>query len=260
MYLPLVDRLEHLLFWGQTVGVTGDGPYEARAIEKIITLEGGLVGDKDVWQPNQLLVIGREHFDRDYLRESVRILYSENKTPCEYISQEDFWSAWLYRDHTLHKPHFKGDRRIHDHPGLKFLSSIGFPWPPLDNRGSLGDGTGGLSGRLNDISDLRRYCGYRVASGITQEERRQKLSRAVKPPPFGLGLRSVANTIAGHIRRFGRKDQPPVEAISKWKADLDWLQRTYYEGQIYSFVWPDLDLPNTLHQLVEERSPEIEST
>ncbi len=259
MHPPLVDRLEHLLFWGQTVGVTGDGPYEAHAIEKIITLEGGLVGDKDVWQSNQLLVIGRENFDRDYLKRSVQILYLKNKTPCEYISQEDFWKAWLYRDHTLHRPCFRGDRRIYDHPGLKFLSSVGFKWPPIENEGSTGDGTGGLSDRLNFTSDLRRYCGYRVISGITQEERRQKLSRAVKSPPFGLGLRSVVGHIAFLININGRKDYPPVEAISKWKADLDWLQRTYYEGHVYSFVWPDLDLSDTLRNLIEERSSEIET-
>lgn len=205
MHPPLVDRLKHLLFWGQTVGITGDGPYEARAIEKIITLEGGLVGDRDVWQSNQLLVIGREDFDQDYLKRSVQLLYLQNKTPCEYISQEDFWSAWLHRDHALYKPYFRGDRRVHDHPGLKFLSSVGFKWPPIEDGGSAGGGTGGLSDRLNDVSDLRRYCGYSVERGVTQDERRQKLSRAVKPPPFGLGLRSVADTIAGHIRRFGRK-------------------------------------------------------
>ncbi len=86
------------------------------------------------------------------------------------------------------------------------------------------------------------------------------MSRAVKPPPFGLGLRSVASHIAFLATINGRKDYPPAEAIMKWKSDLDWLKRTYCEGQIYSFVWPDLDLPATLGWLVEERSPETETT
>jgi hypothetical protein len=144
MHPPLVDSLEHLLFWRQTVGVTGDGPYEARAIEKIITLEGGLVGDKDAWQPNQLLVIGRKNFDRNYLKESVQILHLYNETPCEYISQEDFWTAWLHRDRALHRPYFRGDRRIYEHLGLRFLSTIGFSWPVVEDGSLVGSGTGGL--------------------------------------------------------------------------------------------------------------------
>jgi hypothetical protein len=128
MYLPLVDKLEHLLFLGQTVGVTGDGPYEARALAKIVTLEGGLVGDENTWQRYQLVIIGRENFDRKYLRESIRMRL-KHEIPCEYISQEDFWKAWLDRQHYL--PYVKGDHRIEEHPGLKFLSSIGFKWPIL---------------------------------------------------------------------------------------------------------------------------------
>lgn len=227
MHPPLVDRLEHLLFWKQTVGVTGDGPYEADAIKKIVTLEGGLVGDKDVWQPNQLLVIGRESFDHDYLKMSVQRLYSKNKTPCEYISQEDFWRAWLYRDHTLHKPYFRCDHRILDHPGLRFLSSLGFRWPVIEDGNPAGDGTGGLSDELNATSDLRRYCGYR--SGTLQEERRQKLSRAIKSAPFGLGLRAVANHIAFLANINGLKDHPPVEATSTWRALIGSNARTTKE-------------------------------
>ena len=90
MYPPLIDQLDNLLFWRQTVGVTGDGPYDSNAIRRIITLEGGLVGDEDIWHPNQLVVIGRENFDEGYLRESVKLLYVQEKRPCEYISQEDF--------------------------------------------------------------------------------------------------------------------------------------------------------------------------
>jgi len=238
VYPPLVDRLEHLLFWRQTVGVTGDGPYEARAIEKIVTLEGGMVGDKDVWQPNQLMIVGRENFDHSYLESSVRLLYLQNRIPCEYISQEDFWSAWLNRDSALHKPYRSGDRRIHGHPGLRFLSEIGFVWPSVEDQRYSGDGTGGLADRLNPMNDLRRMYGYGADKGTKPEERRQKLSRAVKPRPFGLGLKHVAHHIAGQVNIHGRKGRPPTEAISNWKSDLDWLYRTYYEGQVDSFTWP----------------------
>lgn len=253
MHLPLVDRLEHLLFWRQTVGVTGDGPYEARAIEKIVTLEGGVVGGRDIWQPSQLVVIGREGFDPEYLQSSVSILKTEKKTPCEYISQEDFWDAWLYRSDSRYKPYIRGDSRIKNHLGLAYLTSIGFAWPTTGATGSAGHGTNSLSERLNDIHDIRRSFGYEAGNGTVAEERRQKLFRAIKPPPFGLGLRSVVDHITGLIRMNGLKAQPPTIAISNWQGDLEWLRKEHYEGSVASFVWPNIDMPDTLREAIAER-------
>jgi hypothetical protein len=109
----------------------------------------------------------------------------------------------------------------------------------------------GLSERLNDYHDLRKSYGYSVGGGIAQDERRSKLERAIKPPPFGLGLQAVAFHINGLININARKEDPPINAIAKWKADLDWLHREYYEGSVYSFVWPNPDLSNALRSLIE---------
>lgn len=253
MRLPLVDRLEQLLFWRQTVGVTGDGPYEAVAIEKIITLEGGLVGGREAWQPYQLMVVGRENFDREYLKESIKKLYLQNGTPCEYVSQEDFWQAWLYRESMVHRPYFRGDPRITDHPGLRMLATLGFRWPVPQEAPAAGEGTGGLSDRLRAMSDLRRTFGYGVGKNTTLEDRRRNLRRAIKPPPFGLGLRVVAEHIAGLISLQGSRHDPPLEAIEKWRADLKWLEENHYEVELESFVWPGLDLPESVLRRTEER-------
>ena len=168
--------------------------------------------------------------------------------------------AWLHRDSVIHRPYFKGDPRIYDHAGLRFLSTLGFRWPRIDGGGSSGDGTGGLADRLSALSDLRRYSGYSVNSSVTLNDRRQKLDRAVKPPPFGLGLKQVADHIVFLINVNGRKGRPPLEAMSRWKADLDWLKRTHYEDQIHSFVWPHLELSDTVRENVEERMSGMEAS
>ncbi len=230
MKLPL----DALLFWGRTAGVTGSGPYDEMAIEKIVTLEGGIVGDGDVWQTNQMVIVGREAFDEDYLLKSVEFGMEQGFT-CRYLSQEDFWDYWLGAEETTY---YEGDLRIAGHEGLSFLSSIGFAWPSVEVAQGSG-GTGGLADRLNASHVLKSRFGYSARRGISTRERRQRLSRAVKGPG-ALGLRTVAFHIAGLISiNSSRHDVQRLDAIGRWESDLDWLRRSYYEGKAYSFVWPE---------------------
>jgi hypothetical protein len=41
--------LNALLFWGETVGVTGIDLYDEMDIGNIVTLEGAIAGDMDIW-------------------------------------------------------------------------------------------------------------------------------------------------------------------------------------------------------------------
>ncbi len=226
--------LDALLFWGKTVGVTGSGPYEETAIEKIVSLEGGIVGDADVWQTNQMVVVGREGFDEDYLVRSVEF-GMEQGFVCRYLSQEDFWAYWLGAEETTY---YEGDPRIGEHEGLSFLASIGFAWPSAEVAHGLG-GTGGLADRLNETHLLKSRFGYSVRQGVSVRERRQRLTRAVQGPG-ALGLQTVASHIAGLIgMNSSRYDDRMLGAIERWEADLDWLRASYYEGKAYSFVWPE---------------------
>ncbi|MER2192167.1 MAG: hypothetical protein ABS951_14495 [Solibacillus sp.] len=56
-----------------------------------------------------------------------------------------------------------------------------------------------------------------------------------------LGLKKVADTLAGHIRRNKAKTNGEIiyaKAISKWQHDLDKLKKTYYRK---NFTWPKSD-------------------
>jgi len=226
--------IETSLFWGKTVGVTGRDPYDELALKKIVSLEGGLVGDADIWQTNQLIIVGREAFDKNYLRRSIEFGLEQGFV-CRYLSQEDFWHFWLGGEETTY---YAGDPRIARHAGLSFIASVGFRWPSIEAVQGVG-GTGRLSERMNEEHLLKSRFGYSVALGTTVEERRRKLDRAVTGPG-ALGLENVVKHIAGLVNRNRlRHDNRMLDAIEKWEADLDWLYRTYYDGHAYSFVWPE---------------------
>jgi hypothetical protein len=212
--------LDSLLFWGKTVGVTGSGPYDEFAIEKIVTLEGGIVGDYDIWQTNQMIIVGREAFDEDYLVESVNFGLKHGFT-CRYLSQEDFWEYWLEGEETAY---YAGDPRIAAHEGLSFLASIGFKWPSIEMVQGHG-GTGTLADRLNPAHQLKSRFGYSVQKGVPVKERRKRLSRAVKGPG-ALGLQAVASHLAFLITlNLRRYDDRMLDPIERWESDLDWLYR-----------------------------------
>lgn len=230
MHLPL-DRL---LFWNETVSVTGGSPYEEHAISKIVRLEGGIIGDKDIWQTHQIVVVGRKAFDEDYLIES-REFGIEHGFTCRYLSQEDFWQFWLSGEETTY---YADDPKISEHEGLSFLASIGFKWPSIEAAECFG-GTGSLAGRLRDQHELKRIFGYSVRQDVAVEERRQSLKRAIRRPPSGLGLRAVAEHIAGMASlNSSRYDDRMQEAIDRWKSDLEWLRQKYYVDRYHSFLWP----------------------
>lgn len=227
---------DDLLFWGKTVGVTGSGPYDEMAIERIVTLEGAVVGDSDIWQTNQMVIVGREAFDEGYLMKSVEFGLEEGFT-CRYLSQEDFWDYWLGGEETAY---YAGDPRIASHEGLSFIASIGFKWPSIEVVQGYG-GTGSVADRLNPAHQLKSRFGYGVQRGVSAKERRQRLGRAVSGPG-ALGLQTVAKHLAFLINfNLRRYDDRMLDAIERWESDLDWLYESYYEGKAYSFVWPETD-------------------
>ncbi len=151
---------DDLLFWGKTVGVTGSGPYDEMAIERIATLEGAVVGDSDIWQTNQMVIVGREAFDEDYLMKSVEFGLDEGFT-CRYLSQEDFWDYWLGGEETAY---YAGDPRIASHEGLSFIASIGFKWPSIEVVQGYG-GTGSVADRLNPRPPAKEPVRVRRTTG-----------------------------------------------------------------------------------------------
>jgi len=219
------------VFTDQTITITGNTPYEEWALERIALLEGGTISNSYDWDEEQLIVIGREDFDRNYLIASVEFGL-ENEFTCQYLSQEDFWHFWLYGEF---EPYFKGDQRIASHEGLSFLASIGFKWPSISEIGLGGEGSRDFGERRLE-HELRSIFGYSVRKGIPERNRRASLKEAVTGSN-NLGLRIVATHIAGRIQE-NRRNKIMEGAIERWKSDLEWLRKTYYEKSKYSFRWP----------------------
>jgi hypothetical protein len=209
------------------IGVTGNTPHAEQDLKKGILLNGGYIGDKEIWQRDQILVIGREDFDKDYLRASVGtgLLYGFT---CRYMRQEDF--VYYASTGTLPK-YYRDDPRIRDHAGLRFLTSIGFKWPSTDATVGIG-GTSDTD--YNTESELTKY-GYNVKQGTPEQVRRAALARAVA----GMGLYGVVDWIAKLVRWRKAKLSDNSGPIGRWEADLQWLHDKYYKGSKHSFIWPE---------------------
>lgn len=77
------------------VGVTGTGPIPEDEMKVIIRTHGWIVGSKDIWQEDQVIVIGRESFDKNYLKLSLELSRDAPHglgldIQCQYVRQEDF--------------------------------------------------------------------------------------------------------------------------------------------------------------------------
>jgi len=216
---------------GQIVGVTGSGPFEVADVRDVVTFADGYIGSKDVWQQDQMMVVGEEDFDEEYLRKSIEIGL-KYEFACEYLSQQAFLDLLLNGIKTVY---YKGDPRIQAHKGLDFLASIGFEWPSTD--ATPGNGSSDLDTGWKETSVLAAKYGYSVRKEVSIRERQEALKRAVSRG--GLGLQGVVEHIAFLVRiNKARRGRDMDEAIERWEYDLNWLHKTYYEKSLHSFVWP----------------------
>lgn len=222
------------LFAGRVVGVTGSGPYEEKLIAALVWWQMGIVGDRDIWQSNQLIVIGRRAFDQDYLRCAAQHVVSKKFTFYP-LSQEDFV---VFFDRGIYPNYQRNDERVLKHEGLRFLASIGFRWPSIVAPSHP-------TNRYYDYRYLGDHplsvtYGYNVKRDTSVEERRAALRRAIKPRPIGLGLQEVVEHIAWLVRDRKRCWRPEIAgAIARWEEDLAWLKRNYYDGTEPGFIWPE---------------------
>ncbi len=220
------------------IGVTGYEPYDNLAIQRIIELEGGVVkgdnGYNHIWEEQQVIVIGTNDFDKEYLQRSIEAGIELNFR-CQYMTQEDFWFWWLDEEEPV--PYLKSDSRIDEHEGLKFLASVGFEFPTVKE--SLENESENLYdfGERRLEHELKSVFGYNVQKKTLVNERRKALKKAVCEKT-GLGLREVAFHIFGRIGENGR-NKKMENAIKNWKSDLDWLRENHYDNTIHSFRFPE---------------------
>lgn len=227
-------------FEGRIVGITGFSPkfpnYD-EMVRRIIELEGGIlsgdVQNTEEWEIGQIIIVGEEDFNREYLIQSIEIGIEHNFT-CQYFSLEDFWD--FYTDSYLYEPYFEGDPRIENHAGLSFLASLYFEYPSADIFG-FGNKSFDKEKDWNVESILKSNFGYSVRKGISEHNRRIALDEAVNSPKI-ISLQEIAEHIVFLINtRKGNENMS--YAVNHWKEDLDWLREEFYDKSIHSFKFPN---------------------
>ena len=228
-------------FEDRIIGLTGYSSKKIvldEAVARIIQLEGGKVvgdwGTYDCWEVEQIVVVGDEDFNKEYLIESVEIGIKHNFN-CRYFSLEDFWDYWI--DEELFEPYFEGDPRIDEHKGLAFLASLGFDYPTVDIF-SFGNKSQKRAVQWNEESILMEQFGYSVRAGVSEKKRRRALAKAVESPEI-ISLQEIAKHIVLLINTR-KANENMLPAVRRWKSDLDWLKANFYDDSVHSFVFPSL--------------------
>lgn len=223
-------------FLGQYVSTTGEGPLQERHIESIVVPQQGTFVDRNSWYKQQIVVIGRENFDKGYLNRAINITRA-NDLKFTFISQEALINYFATGELTKYHP---DDPRIAEHPGLSYLASIGFKWP--STYAVPGIGSGSSQQHDFDTHPLSSICGYNVQKSTLLAKRRQALRLAISATDSKLGLRNTAYHIAGLVKwRKSQRNDKYWGAIERWEADLEWLRLNFYVNAHHSFIWPSTE-------------------
>jgi hypothetical protein len=226
---------------GEIIGVTPRSlhyqsiyhpPHQPIPLTELIVQQGGLLGDHDIWQKQQIIVIGEHNFDGDYLRHSITIGQRYGFT-CNYIAETDF--AHYFQFGAL-PDYSQAPKRIKEHAGLAYLSAIGFTWPTIDPVAATFQANTEFD--LADEHPLFSIYRYNVQKQTPLHTRRLALRTAIREEE--LGLRNVAYHLAFLIRT-NRRRPSRQRAIDLWLTDLNWLRTAFYDGTIHTFIWPTHD-------------------
>ena len=182
----------------EVIGTTGDGPFNYEDLDTLIHKLGGIVDDPEIpWGKQTFIVVGRHDFNEEYLQQAV--YYSPNTN---FITQEEFLNLLLFGV----EPDLSSRYRPLVHPGLKFAAEVPepepepeFTWPNVDTTPVE------ISGEEPDVSGwqdehpLKSKFHYTVDAreNLSAAERQRRLEKAIKEPPQGLGLKTVAQHVAG---------------------------------------------------------------
>lgn len=235
-------------FEGTIVGITG---YSSKVVDndsmarKIIELEGGIIsgdnGNNEEWEIEQMIFIGDEDFDKNYLIQSVEVGIANNFT-CRYYSVDDFWDVYcdisskVGTQEPNHEPYHEGDPRIEEHAGLSFLASLYFKYPNVDIL-RFGNTQPNNAKGWNAESILKENFGYNVREGNSKSNRRDSLKRAVNSRNI-ITLKQIAEHIVFNINiRKGNKNMS--SAVERWTEDLEWLKKEFYDKSVHNFRFPN---------------------
>lgn len=244
---PLVTRAFSLT--EQSILFTGDGPYEAHRLSRLLPDEAKICVDGEDPERNLfgVVVVGRQDFYGDRMRRAVT---NGHRMP-HFIPQEGFLDELLFGRNWWTEEIDLLNMTLINHPGLKYAKSLEnlpifrrhadpekrFRWPSTEAQEAKKHVQEGYGYR--DSTPLFNL-GYRT-TGMDRARRWEVLTRKALPK---LGLREVAETIAGLCRARKRQNDGRLryaDAIGEWEHDLARLKREYYDARRGGFTWPSTE-------------------
>jgi hypothetical protein len=219
---------------GKTVQFIGTKPFEVSDLEGLLPSDATVVIDEPVDEPD-IVVLGTHDFNEDEIAAAVDARQDETS----FLPQDGFLDLVLFGfDWWTHNVNLL-NRSKDTHPGMSYLHSLrslqSFKWPGTYAPESTG--TTDSEGDFASETPLHRL-GYNVSEPTSKSARWLILSQVAVPT---LGLETVAQTIANHIRlrktHVGGAEKYR-RAIGEWEHDLATLKSTYYQSLGANFYWP----------------------
>lgn len=186
---------------------------------------------EEILSPISIIVVGQHNFNRDFL--TYILPFACRNPKLNVMSQEDFLN-YMYDFSDWH-PYRRNDQRIENHPGLKFLASIGFEWPEIVWRNpSSSDQTPGHISNWSTKSRLKSQFGYSASANISVQARREALASAI----YVMGLEEVATFLINHLINNYQNVSSHQDAVPRRQEDAEWLKATFYDSSYHRFIWP----------------------
>jgi hypothetical protein len=235
------------------VVITGQEPFRRGKIWSYLSGLGAKVRNVGELSATELLVLGREGFDKDPIRNLLR----NRRGKVLRICSQEMLLAWAMTGVDPNRDPDTAQTFISGHPGLSFVASmLKNRWPGTD---ALPSSAGAFQFDGPDKSPLKRL-GYTTGktNGLPRSKRRSllrtafELKRSELPgryPEWYLQewgaaksqsrLKKLADKLSSNCRTFRRReDKDFEEAITHWENDLAWLKETFYNPFTYDFDWP----------------------
>lgn len=240
--LPKAFLLNH-----QGVLFTGDGPYEAHQLARLLPDEARALVDGEAPEDtsSHVVVVGRRNYHGDRMRRAIHRAHG----PPRFVPQEGFIDELLFGRNWWREEVELLNATLAHHPGLRHAKELldgaarryarpdaRFRWPSTEPQVSKNSVPRDVDVGYRERSPLF-VLGYRITD-MSRDERWEVLTSDALSE---LGLREVAEIIARLCRERKRQDngrERYAYAIAEWEHDLARLKREYYDYTSEPFRWP----------------------
>jgi hypothetical protein len=227
----------------------GDGPWPMDDFTELLTDLGF-----EVWQDGcdadiEVVIVGRENWSETAI--DGQIEERDGESLRVYPQELFILLLAMHADPLAFADATALLKLAEGHPVFEYLLAQEFPWPDTtfedDPPATLGEGFDG-----EDASSPLYKMGYSVAqqAALNTVTRRTLLGVAYAEEnlPWCISdeymedwgdanSRKRLRRIAWHLHLMAKRFRRHAEAVSRWKADLDWLKQNYYKP-IHRFRWP----------------------